>query len=116
MRQTLTVFFLLYFSTSFGQGINKAFIDRWLKLCDDNIPVDSVKAYYIDRQYFTDTAKINAYLKKIPPGKIRSIRYSKIKGCNYVPGRGSIHIMTIEKMDSEDVKTWLKGGEKIISW
>ena len=104
MRQTFIILFLLYFSASFGQGTDKAFVDRWLKLCDENIPVDSVKAYYIDSQYFTDSAKINAYLKTIPPRNIKSILYSKMKTDNYVPGRGSIYVLTIQKMDSKDVE------------
>ena len=115
MRQIFTILFLLYFFASFGQGTDKAFIDRWLKLCDENIPVDSVKAYYIDRKYFTDTAKINAYLKTTPPRRIKIIWYSKIKKDNYVPGRGSIYVMTIREMDSENVKTSLKEARKLYS-
>ena len=99
---------------SFGQGTDKAFIDRWLKLCDENIEVDSVRAYYIDRQYFTDTAKINAQLRTIPLRKIKSIWYSKMKTDNYVPGRGSIHVMTIQKMEPEDVEGWMKQARKLL--
>ena len=60
MRRTITILFLLNFTLSYGQVTDKAFVDRWLKLCDEKIQVDSVRAYYIDREYFTDTAKINA--------------------------------------------------------
>ncbi|MCD9014399.1 hypothetical protein [Parachryseolinea silvisoli] len=113
MRQNFTILFLLYFSASFGQGTDKAFIDRWLKLCDENIPVDSVRAYYIDGEYYTDTAKINAYLQTIPPGRIKSIWYSKIMIDNYVPGRGSIYVMTVKKMDSKDVEAWMKDARNL---
>ena len=113
MRQTFTILFLLSATMSFGQGTDKAFIDRWLKLCDENIEGDSAKAYYIDRKYFTDTAKINAQLRTISLRKIRSIWYSKIKTDNYVPGRGSIYVMTIQKMEPEDVEGWMKQARKL---
>ena len=113
MRQTLTILFIFYVTVSYGQVTNKAFVDRWLKSCDEKIEVDSVRAYYIDRQSFTDTAKINARLRTIPPRKIKSIWYSKMKTDNYVPGRGSIYVMTIQKMDTKDVEAWMKEAIKL---
>jgi hypothetical protein len=113
MRQTFTILFLLHFTVSYGQVTDKAFVNRWLKLCDEKIEVDSVRAYYIDRQYFTDTAKINARLRTIPPRKIKSIWYSKMKTDNYVPGRGSIYVMTIKKMETQDVEDWMKEARKL---
>jgi hypothetical protein len=113
MRQTFTILLLLAFTTTHGQGTDKAFVDRWIKLCDEKIEVDSVKAYYIDRQYFTDTAKINARLNTVPPPKIKSIWYSKMKTDNYVPGRGSIYVMVIQKMDTKDVEGWMKEARKL---
>jgi hypothetical protein len=113
MRQTFTILFLLFFTETHGQGTDKAFVDKFLKLCDDKIEVDSVKAYYVDRQYFTDTAKINARLRTIPPSKIKSIWYSKLKTDDYVPGRGSIYVMTIQKMDTKDVVGWMKEARKL---
>jgi hypothetical protein len=113
MRQIFTILLLLYFTTSYGQRTDKAFVDRWLKLCDENIEVDSVRAYYIDREYFTDTAKINVRLRTIPPRKIKSIWYSKMKTDNYVPGRGSIYVMTIQKMETKDVEAWMLDAKKM---
>lgn len=113
LRQIFTILFLLFVTGSHGQVTDKAFIDRWLRLCDEKIEIDSVRAYYIDRQYFTDTAKINARLKTIPPRNIKSIFYSKMKTDNYVPGRGSIYVMTIQKMDTKDVKAWMKDAKKL---
>lgn len=113
MRQIFTILFLLHFTLLYGQRTDKAFVDRWLKLCDANIEVDSVRAYYIDRQYFTDTAEINVRLRTVSPGKIKSIWYSKRKTDNYVPGRGSIHVMTIKKMDTKDVEAWMKEARKL---
>ncbi|MBX2964592.1 MAG: hypothetical protein KF845_00500 [Cyclobacteriaceae bacterium] len=113
MRQIFTILFLLYFTVSFGQVTDKAFVDRWLRMCDEKIEVDSVRAYYIDRQYFTDTAKINDRLRTIPPSKIKSIWYSKMKTDNYVPGRGSIYVTTIQKMDTKDVEGWMKEARKL---
>ena len=114
MRHIITILLLLYFTASYGQRTDKAFVDRWVKLCDENIEVDSVITYYIDRQYFTDTAKINGRLRAIPPTKIKSIWYSKMKTDNYVPGRGSIYVMTIQKMDTNDVEVWGEGSEKTV--
>jgi hypothetical protein len=90
-----------------------AFIKKWLSLCDEKIEVDSVRAYYIDRDYFDIPEKINARLNTIPVSKIKSIRYSRMKKDNYVPGRGSIFVMTIQKMATRDVEAWMKDARKL---
>lgn len=92
---------------------DKAFVDRWLRMCDEKIDVDSVRAYYIDQQYFTDTAKINDRLRAIPIRKIKSIWYSKMKTDNYVPGRGLIYVMTIQKMELKEIEDWMKEARKL---
>jgi hypothetical protein len=89
------------------------FIKKWLLLCAEEIEVDSVRAYYIDRDYFDNPDEINARLTTIPISKIKSIRYSKMKTDNYVPGRGSIFVMTVQKMDPQDVEDWMKEARKL---
>lgn len=108
VRIVLIFFTLLLSKSLFGQGVDKAFIDQWLKLCDDKIEVDSLKAYFIDREYFTDPAKINTRLSAISARKIKSILYSKMKMDNYVPGKGTAYITTIQRMDLKDAEQWMK--------
>jgi hypothetical protein len=113
MRQTFTILFFLYITVSYAQVADKAFIDRWLKLCDEKIEVDSVRAYFIDRQYLTDTAKIDARLKTIPVKKIKSIVYSKMKTDNYVPGKGTIYVATIQRKEIKDTEGWMKEAKEL---
>lgn len=113
MRHTFTILLLLHVFDSYGQVTDKAFVDRWLKLCDEKIEVDSVRAYFIDREYFTDTAKINARLRMVPPKTIKSILYSKMKRDNYVPGKGTIYVATIQRMDLNDIESWVKAAKQL---
>jgi hypothetical protein len=115
MRQAF--FILFYFSAiiSRGQVVDKTFIDNWIKLCDSNIQVDSVRAYYVDRKMLdaADTAKFNTRLNHIPIKKIRSITYSRMKMDNYVPGSGSVYLMTIEKKDHKTISSWISRAKKL---
>jgi hypothetical protein len=113
MRQIFTILFSFTLTSLSAQVTDMTFVKKWLLLCDDKLQVDSVKAYYIDRDYFDDSVKINARLSTIPFEKIKSIRYSKMKTDNYVPGRGSIFVMTIQKMDAKDVEAWIKDARKL---
>lgn len=36
-----------------------------------------------------------------------------MKTDNYVPGRGSIYVMAIQKMDTKDVEGWVKKARKL---
>jgi hypothetical protein len=36
-----------------------------------------------------------------------------MKTDNYVPGRGSIYVMTIQKMETRDVEDWMKEARKL---
>ena len=92
-----------------GQGIDKSYIDNWIKAADPTFPVDSVITYKIDRQsfYSYDTASFNARLKLITVARLATIFYSKYKTDNYVPGKGTIYISTIKKQEPSDIKNWL---------
>ena len=113
MRQIFTILFFFTVTSLSAQVTDMVFIKKWLLLCDDKLPVDSVRAYYIDRDYFDNPDKINARLNAIPVAQIKSIRYSKMKTDNYVPGRGSIFVMTIQEMETEDVEDWMKDARKL---
>ena len=113
MRAIFAVLFLLHVTCLHAQVTDKAFIDRWLKLCDDKIEVDSVRVYHVDQEYFDDTTKLNARLRTIPQKRIKSILYSEVKMDNYVPGKGTIYISTIQKMDPKSTGNWMKRAKEL---
>lgn len=113
MRQILTILFLLSVTNLSAQMTDRRFIIQWLKLCDDKIEGDSVRAYFIDHTYFDDSVKIDEQLKTIPLAKIKSISYSPIKTDNYVPGRGEIGITTIQKRNPKIIQDWMDQAKEL---
>ena len=113
MRQVFATLLLFQVTTLPAQVTDMAFVKKWLLLCDESIAVDSVRAYYIDGRYSADSAVINSRLRAIPTVKLKGIWYSRIKTDNYVPGRGSIYVMSIQKMDTKRVEGWMKEARKL---
>lgn len=97
----------LFFSTLLkGQGIDKSYIDNWIKAADSSFAVDSVRVYFVNGQYLTsfDTLELSTKLKQISADKIACIGYSQIKDCGYQPGRGTIFVNSIKSQVSKDIK------------
>lgn len=92
-----------------AQGIDKDYVVNWIKAIDATYQPDSVIQYRIDREiYYTyDTLKFNTRLQQIDSKQLKSISYSKYRMDNYVPGKGTIYILTIKKMKTSNVKSWL---------
>jgi hypothetical protein len=92
-----------------AQTIDKNYILKWIKLTDTTFDVDAVVKYSIDREsyYSTDTAKLNNRLRQISTDKLKAIFFSKYKTDNYVPGKGTIYVQTIQQQTEEDTKAWL---------
>lgn len=116
--KTLTFILFLFISTRLNaQSIDKNHVINWIKAIDAPYKPDSVVAYYIDRElYYTyDTTKFNAAIQKINVHNLKGIFYSKYKTDNYVPGRGSIYILTIHELEADDIKGWLTNARKLFA-
>jgi len=92
-----------------AQTIDKDYIVKWIKLADTTFDVDAVVKYSINREsyYSTDTAKLNNRLRQISTDQLKSIFFSRVKTDNYVPGKGTIYVQSIQKQTTEDAKAWL---------
>jgi hypothetical protein len=113
MKQILTILLLLNVINLSAQITDRRFIIQWLKLCDDKIEAESVRAYFIDHKYFDDSVKIDEQLNTIPLTKIKSISYSPIKMDNYVPGKGEISISTVQKSELNIIEDWIKRAKEL---
>src|SRR5207248_2909008 len=113
MKLTLTILLLADLIQPKAQSIDKNYIINWIKAVDTTYEPDSVIAYWIDREpYYTyDSTKLNNRLRQIAINRLESIYYSEYKMDNYVPGKGTIYIWTIEKQDAKNglVQIWTKG-------
>ena len=92
-----------------AQTIDKDYIINWIKAADSTFDVDAVMKYNIDREsyYMTDTPKFEKRLSQISNDRLKSIFFSKYKTDNYVPGKGTIYVLTLQKQATEDAKGWL---------
>jgi hypothetical protein len=117
MKTLLTIILLIVLTQLKAQTIDKNYIINWIKAVDTTYEPDSVIAYEIDRDsYYTyDTAKLNDRLQQISFSRLKSIYYSKIKMDNYVPGKGTIYILTIRKQETENAKNWLTKAKKLFT-
>lgn len=93
-----------------AQTIDKNYVINWIKAIDTSYQPDSVIQYHIDRDtyYSYDTLQLNSRLRHIDISRLKSIYYSKYKMDNYVPGKGTIYILTIKKLKTDDINIWLK--------
>jgi hypothetical protein len=116
MKTLVTVACFLLALNAKGQILTKDYIDNWIRQCDASAKVDSVKAFFINAEYFDiihmDSA-FRARLSSFRIDQISYIRYSKIKMDNYVPGKGTIGIMTIKEKSTKDVIAWLDNAKRI---
>jgi hypothetical protein len=98
-----------------AQHITRDYVINWIKAIDTTYKPDSVVAYYIDRElYYTyDTVKFNDALQKIDLRNLSGIYYSKNKTDNHVPGKGSIFIATIRKLETAEIKRSLRDAKKL---
>ena len=88
-----------------AQTIDKNYVINWIKAINTSYQPDSVIQYHIDRDtYYTyDTLEFNSRLRQIDISSLKSIFYSKYKMDNYVPGKGTIYILTIKKLKTDGV-------------
>jgi len=98
-----------------AQTIDKDYIVKWIKLADTTFDVDAVVKYSIDREsyYATDTAKLNNRLRQISTDRLKCIFFSRIKTDNYVPGKGTIYVQSIQLQTIEDAKSWLDKAKSL---
>jgi hypothetical protein len=115
MRTLLCISSFFFATVLKGQGIDKSYLDKWVKLADSTFAVDSVRVYFVDGQYLTsfDTLELRTKLKKILPNRISCIGFSKIKDCGYQPGRGTIFVNSIKYQDTNDIKYNLTAAKKL---
>ncbi|WP_345235706.1 hypothetical protein [Hymenobacter saemangeumensis] len=88
-----------------GQGINKAYVDKWVKTADNSFAIDSVKRYYINEHCLTsfDTLDLSSKLKEILPNEIVRVSFSEMNMCGYEPGRGFVSIISIHQQPQEKI-------------
>jgi len=115
MKNSLIIYSFFILTQLNAQTVDKNYIVNWIKAIDTTIQVDSVVAYKIDRQsyYSYDTFKLNARLRQISTNQLKSIYYSKYKTDNYVPGKGTIHVLTIKEQDTDDIEDWLTKAKEL---
>jgi len=109
MKTLLIILASLCLTQVKAQTIDKDYILKWIKLADTTFDVDAVVKYSINREsyYSTDTAKLNNRLRQISTDQLKSIFFSRVKTDNYVPGKGTIYVQSIQKQTTEDAKAWL---------
>jgi hypothetical protein len=115
MRTPLIIFASICLTQLKAQTINKDYIVKWIKLADTTFDVDAVAKYSIDREsyYTTDTAKLNNRLRQISTDRLKAIFFSKVKTDNYVPGKGTIYIQSLQQQTIEDAKAWLDRAKSL---
>ncbi|HYF69043.1 MAG TPA: hypothetical protein VD884_12955 [Ohtaekwangia sp.] len=108
------VFYLLAFNVR-GQPATKEYIENWIRLCDPSAEVHLVKAFHINGEYFDVIRRDSAFRARLRSIEIRElsfISYSNMKMDNYVPGKGTIGIFTIEEKEINEVIDWLDNARK----
>jgi hypothetical protein len=115
MRTFLCISSLFFATILKGQGIDKSYLDKWIKLADSTFAVDSVRVYFVNGHYLSsfDTLELSTQLKMILPNRISCIGFSEFKSCGYQPGVGTIFVNSIKYQDSNDIKHNLTAAKKI---
>lgn len=115
MKTLLLIFASFCLTQLKAQTIDKDYVVKWIKLADTTFDVDAVAKYSIDREsfYTTDTGKLNNRLRQISPKRLKAIFFSKVKTDNYVPGKGTIYVQSIQQQTTEDAKAWLDRAKSL---
>jgi hypothetical protein len=115
MKTLLIIFASICLTQLKAQTIDRDYIVKWIKQADTTFDVDAVVKYSIDREsyYTTDTAKLNNRLRQISVDRLKAIFFSKYKTDNYVPGKGTIYVQSIEQETTEDAKGWLDKAKSL---
>lgn len=115
MKTMLLLLLLVGITQLKAQNIDKDYIVKWIKMADTTFDVDAVVKYSINREsfYTTDTLKLNNRLRQISTDKLKAVFFSKFKTDNYVPGKGTIYVQSIQQLATEDVKIWLDNAKKL---
>jgi len=98
-----------------GQGIDKSYLDKWVKLADRTFAVDTVRVYFVNGDYLSsfDTLELSTKLKNILPNRISCIGFSEFKSCGYQPGMGTIFVNSIKYQDSNEIRHNLTAAKKL---
>ena len=117
MGPKLTILFCFALTALSAQGIDKEFVNNWIKSCDNQISIDSVEAYYVDGQlhYGYHVQKLNDRLSEISTDNVAGIWYSPIKKDNYVPGRGTIYVETVSQKKVKVINGWLDKAKTLFN-
>ncbi|MGZ8545203.1 MAG: hypothetical protein ACXWV0_07890 [Flavisolibacter sp.] len=109
MKTLLLILSIICLTQLKAQLIDKDYIVTWIKLADSTFDADAVVKYSIDREvyYSTDSAKLNNRLRQISTDRLKVIFFSKYKTDNYVPGKGTIYVHSIQQLKTSDIKAWL---------
>ncbi len=115
MKTLLLLYLSICITQLNAQNIDKDYIVKWIKMADSTFDVDAVVQYSINREsfYTTDTSKLNNRLRQISTGRLKAVFFSKFRTDNYVPGKGTIYVQSIQQQAMEDVKTWLDNAKKL---
>ena len=115
MKTLLLIFASISLTQLKAQTIDKDYIVKWIKLADTTFDVHAVVKYSIDREtyYTTDTAKLNNRLQQISTDRLKAIFFSKVRTDNYVPGKGTIYIQSIQQQTTQDAKAWLDRAKSL---
>lgn len=117
MRFVSIILLMFCGSALYGQKLTKEFIDGWLSSGDSTIQTDSVKAYFIQGQYFDllrNEAGFKAKLDSLTENQVHTIVYSETKMDNYVPGKGTILVILVEQRENSMIEGYLKFARYLI--
>jgi hypothetical protein len=112
-NQQYIIFFLLFISTNtftFGQKLDKEYIDNWIKETYINSTISEFTLYVLDGNPI-DKMDVNKELIKYQTKDISSINYLKKKFLNEIycaPDEGAILIRTFKKKNDKYFKKFLK--------
>jgi hypothetical protein len=115
MKTLFLIFASICLTQLKAQTIDKNYLVTWIKLADPSFDVGAVVKYSIDREsyYSTDTAKLNNRLQQISTDRLKAIFFSTHKTDNYVPGKGTIYVQSIQPQTTEDAKAWLDKAKSL---
>lgn len=117
MKILLLLFACTCFTKLNAQRIDRNYIVNWIGQADSTFAVDSVMMYRIDRGLFytSDSAKLDNRLRQIPFDSLKAIFFSRVKTDNYVPGKGTIYVLTIQQISTKSAKAWLDKAKTLFT-
>lgn len=92
-----------------AQPADTDFVKRWLRPYYTTEQIGKVRAFYIGSEgrfqfYTLGQPALDSALALLDVRRIASVTYSRVKKCNYVPGKGSIYILEASRMTNAKIK------------